>query len=476
MHNGLPAGEAIDVKARIRYDDEREDEIAAEELKVRAAPAFANSIAGLPFGLDGMLGPAFGRGRRALVEERFPGTSARDAGRRTQRQLRTSRSIPGLPAIATHVPAAKRRAPERCSSFRTIGLCRVARFLEEARFEGFVTHLFAIRAFLPDAVGDAHAGALAALRDALRDELDRLFIKLRLPNYAIAARDVETPSLRAVVERLLHETASARGTPAEPPDAAVTLAGTFEPAALSEFADRVEDAELASAPTWAALARLLPDSPSEFARYRAPLCDRLDAMMEFESAEFVAALQRDRDGALDAALDDVLAGTARGRAMILAAAVVAGVLILATLALFAVRAKPRAVSPRSSGDDTWIAGAGNDLAGLSESERCDVVFAIDALEDDASRPLLERALERFVRSGRLGRGACARAPWRRRMRRAISRRESGERGVAHLGDARAARLVGVSEAPNEFDVQSKGEARIGEVARGLDARFNYGFL
>jgi len=77
--------------------------------------------------------------------------------------------------------------------------------------------------------------------------------------------------------------------------------------------------------------------------------------------------------------------------MILAAAVVAGVLILAALALFAVRAKPRAAA-RSSGDDTWIAGAGSDLAGLSESERCDVVFAIGALEDDASRPLLERAL------------------------------------------------------------------------------------
>jgi uncharacterized repeat protein (TIGR01451 family) len=304
-HNGLAAGEAIDVTARIRYDDEREDEIVAEELKVRATPAFANSIAGLPFGLDGMLGPAFGRGRRALVEERFlelpPATPVVERNGNADIALES-----GLSAIAAHAGGDARRAGTLVV-FSHERLGRVARFLEEARFEGFVTHLFAIRAFLPDAVGDAHAGALAALRDALRDELDRLFIKLRLPNYAIAARDVETPSLRAVVERLLHETASARGTPAEPPDAAVTLAGTFEPAALSEFADRIEDAELASAPTWAALARLLPDSPSEFARYRAPLCDRLDAMTELESAEFVATLQRDRDGALDAALDDVLA-------------------------------------------------------------------------------------------------------------------------------------------------------------------------
>ena len=46
IRNGLPAGEAIDVTARVRYDDEREDDIVAEELKVRAAPAFANSISG----------------------------------------------------------------------------------------------------------------------------------------------------------------------------------------------------------------------------------------------------------------------------------------------------------------------------------------------------------------------------------------------------------------------------------------------
>ena len=91
-------------------------------------------------------------------------------------------------------------------------------------------------------------GALAALRDALRDELDRLFIKLRLPNYAIAAAGP-----RDAVAARGDRTAAPRsgvglGTPAEPPDTAVTLlTGTFEPAALSQFADRLEDAELASA-------------------------------------------------------------------------------------------------------------------------------------------------------------------------------------------------------------------------------------
>ncbi len=78
--------------------------------------------------------------------------------------------------------------------------------------------------------------------------------------------------------------------------------------------------------------------------------------------------------------------------MILAAAVVAGVFILAAVAFVAVRASSRAAAVRAPGDDTWIGDAGSDFAGLSESDRCDVVFALGALEDDASQPLLERAL------------------------------------------------------------------------------------
>ena len=78
--------------------------------------------------------------------------------------------------------------------------------------------------------------------------------------------------------------------------------------------------------------------------------------------------------------------------MIVAAAVVAAVSIVTVLAVMAMRAKRQAVVVRHAADDTWAGEAGSEFAGLSESERCDVVFAIGALEDDASWPLLERAL------------------------------------------------------------------------------------
>lgn len=40
----------------------------------------------------------------------------------------------------------------------------------------------------------------------------------------------------------------------------------------------------------------------------------------------------------------------------------------------------------------WTHAAGDDFAGLSESARCDLVFAVAALDDDRSQHLLEHAL------------------------------------------------------------------------------------
>jgi hypothetical protein len=40
----------------------------------------------------------------------------------------------------------------------------------------------------------------------------------------------------------------------------------------------------------------------------------------------------------------------------------------------------------------WTSEAGDEFAGLSESARCDLVFAVAALDDDRSQRLLEHAL------------------------------------------------------------------------------------
>lgn len=41
----------------------------------------------------------------------------------------------------------------------------------------------------------------------------------------------------------------------------------------------------------------------------------------------------------------------------------------------------------------WTSGAGNEFSGLSESARCDMVFAVAALDDERSHSLLAHALQ-----------------------------------------------------------------------------------
>jgi len=293
VHNGLPAGTSIGYVAQILYD-EREDSIVSNALSVRAGPVFADAIPGLPFGLDGLLGPALSSQPRALEADRFielPPATPVGEGNGAPYRAQLSAGIETSAAAGT------------LAVFSADRLGRTLRFLGEARFGGLITHLFALRGFLPDAVGDAHCASLSALRDSLREEFDRLFIKLRLPNYVIAPRDVETASLRATIGRVLDEAAAAHGLPAASPTAELELRGTFRPADLRDLAESLRESDLATSLPWSALARLLPDDAPPQAEYRDRLIESLDALRNCDSSEFIDALQHHQDAALDGALD-----------------------------------------------------------------------------------------------------------------------------------------------------------------------------
>ncbi len=292
VHNQLPAGEAIVRVAHVTYDNDRYDEIASDELKVLAAPVFANAIPGLQFGLEGVVGPAADSGARAEthVEPAVEPVIGQYA------------SFPA-PEVAYGNGYADGTA--RVGTLLTFGnewLARTLRFVDEAHFGGFVTHLFALRAFLPDVLGEGQV-SLAPVADVLHEELDRLFIKLRLPNFTITARDIESAASRATIERFLHEAAAAHGAPADAPGVALSLRGGYDPAAIREIAERLHGAPPATALPWAALARLLPDSTPQAEHYRALLVDRLDTFAECDPSQFVEALAQRADGVLDAALD-----------------------------------------------------------------------------------------------------------------------------------------------------------------------------
>ncbi|MDQ2662484.1 MAG: DUF11 domain-containing protein [Candidatus Eremiobacteraeota bacterium] len=319
VHNGLPAGEAIVRAAHIRYDGDRSDDIVSPDLKVRATPAFANNIPGLPFGLDGMIGPSFAGGPRALeaAEGLLQLPPAQPVGHDTYRLEDMERYIP-LDADAREPGLMSREktpgAATTSLAFSQERLDRTMRFLEEARFGGLVTHLFALRALLPESIGDLDATAVSPVRESMRDVLDRLFIKLRLPNYAIAARDVETPSMRAAIERFLHDVADARGNAPEPVGAVVVLRGQVDSRDIENAVAMVHDAALCTAAPWAALAKCVGDSRADVGNYRMVLCATLDELATLDAGPFVEALQRRPYPVLDAALDVVRAGLSAARA------------------------------------------------------------------------------------------------------------------------------------------------------------------
>jgi hypothetical protein len=74
--------------------------------------------------------------------------------------------------------------------------------------------------------------------------------------------------------------------------------------------------------------------------------------------------------------------------VLVAAALIAAVIMLA-------RRRPLRIEPgetKSDGRD-WTTNAGAEFAHLSEADRCDLVFAVAALEGPRSQRLLEEALD-----------------------------------------------------------------------------------
>jgi uncharacterized repeat protein (TIGR01451 family) len=316
VHNALASGEAIVRTARISYDGERVDEISAAEVKVRCAPAFANTISGLPFGLDGMLGPSFGGAQtRALPpsDDRFvelpPATPVVRPEIPSGTMLSLASSTNGNGVHAGEATAVLTEAPVETDRVRCVvafdreRLTRVLRFLGEARFTGLVTHLFVIRAFFPDALSVRDDARLHDVRETLRETLDHIFIKLRMATYVIAPRDLESAASRDALDALLDDLDPQ--APLTHLHGSLLLHGSIAPGEIDELRGRLNDAPLGTALPWAMLARLLPAEGDGLRNYRDLLIAALDELTGADETAFVDALQRKPYPVLGAALDVV---------------------------------------------------------------------------------------------------------------------------------------------------------------------------
>ncbi|MHB8461822.1 MAG: COG1361 family protein [Vulcanimicrobiaceae bacterium] len=289
IHNGLTAGIGITRVATITYDGDRRDELFSSELKVRATPVFANTIPGLPFGVDGMVGPSF-VATRALTESRYlelpPATPVENGTRDGARRVVGASPMLSLNGVDAEEVQADSIVLQLALSHERAE--RTMRMLDELDLGMLVGHLFVIRALLPDQAGDAHSVALGAARGALRDHLDRIYIRLRLPNFTMTVRDIDSASLRGAVERALLDVVHARGTPSAPHDQVVLLRTVIEREELIAAIDALHDAP--SAAMWSALAHLLPNDSPEAANYRATLIAALQSCASSDASEFADLL------------------------------------------------------------------------------------------------------------------------------------------------------------------------------------------
>ncbi|MBV8150407.1 MAG: hypothetical protein JOY59_02525, partial [Candidatus Eremiobacteraeota bacterium] len=208
-------------------------------------------------------------------------------------------------------------------------LARTLTFMERASFEGLLKHVFALRAFFPDAIagptGSSVNDRLAALREALRGQLDRLFIKLRLPRYAIAGKDLEDRATRTALADFvasLGEPAATEGgleLPAVGNDVVARIEGAVAVDRIRGIAPQLENAPLGAVYPWIALCALLGDTivlksgerSTAIRGYRDGLAAILDNVAALPLSEFHRVLGTSTNTELDAQLDDVLAALHR---------------------------------------------------------------------------------------------------------------------------------------------------------------------
>jgi hypothetical protein len=178
-----PSSDAAElvIAAAIDVDGESRT-VAPVNVDVRCRDAFAARPAARPYHVD-----AFTLPRAAIAE---PAAAYDEA-------LPLAVDPAPLPAEHQPVTFGIRLDAERCDE--------ILRLLDGAPQGGLIAHVLALRACFPDDCipGDAAtADALVALRTALFDVYDRLFVKLRIPGFACSADDLDDPPLRRALGTL----------------------------------------------------------------------------------------------------------------------------------------------------------------------------------------------------------------------------------------------------------------------------------
>jgi hypothetical protein len=153
---------------------------------------------------------------------------------------------------------------------------------------------------------------LRSHRELLAEHADRLFIKVRLPEFPIQPDDVETPDLRASLVSLIEELAAGKPERASL-RSGLRLVETLDRGTLAASVQKLGRDNLATAAPWQVMATLMGTTLERdggflgsFADYRDVLARELAQRASLDAVAFEASLREPVDAALDEARESML--------------------------------------------------------------------------------------------------------------------------------------------------------------------------
>ena len=340
VNTPLAAGILIDTEAELSWDGGRSLSLAAPAVRVRSTPAFAVRASGLPFSVAGVAP----RTADALRDIRpplrpVPAPTPASALPPPPISVNLEPAVPPAPVpappppppaaaapAAAPAPAVFAPAPEPAEaplriqlSFSRESLERALALLEQSDYGGLVRHLFALRMLFPDRVAGINGeleAKFTAERDALRGVVDRLFIKMRLPRYALTAKDLEDRTSRMALVELVAALRNAKprdgvAAPREP----ILIEGTIDRDSIVANLSALESEPLGGPRPWLVIAELLGERVSwpgggaseVLGVYRSALVATFLNVGALPIDEFHRVLTGSTNASLDAALGDVRA-------------------------------------------------------------------------------------------------------------------------------------------------------------------------
>jgi hypothetical protein len=253
----IAAGTPIETRVVVEWDGNHSMALAAPPLHVLSSPSLEAGAAGTPISLARLVSPALEAPR---AEEIVPPQAAEAE---EEAAAEETAALEVLPAPPPPEPEPE-PGPTVYVDFTQDQLVQALRTLEMSNAGGLIAHIFAIRALFPNAIAGADTQfeqiAESAAR-AIREPLDRLFVRLRAPRLTITAKDLEDResrfALRSFVDALLEAPVEELG---ELEPRVVRLSGRADPHVLRRSRAQLDSAPLGSVTPWIAGAHLLGTS------------------------------------------------------------------------------------------------------------------------------------------------------------------------------------------------------------------------